>query len=145
MQRSSKSDSNGRSEGQVAKWVGIGIAVLFVGSILWSIIFETMLPLWRAGEWLSIVYHLVGIPIILAGTGCFVYGGFVFVRDTFGAMGDESMIENRALIHRKPSKEAVRHAQRENLKALLRAWWPGTKWLAAGFGLIAVGGFLINL
>lgn len=32
------------------KWALIVIAAVFVGSILWSIIFETMMPLVRAGN-----------------------------------------------------------------------------------------------
>lgn len=137
--------SSSKFKGQLGKWVGIALAVLFAGSILWSIIFETLLPLWRAGDWWSIAYHLVGIPLILAGTGCIVYGGYLFLRDTFSAMAGDSVAANVALIRDDPSNEAVSRARRENFLALLRAWRPGAAWMAAGFGLIALGGFLINL
>ncbi|HSM56264.1 MAG TPA: hypothetical protein VK879_08930 [Candidatus Sulfomarinibacteraceae bacterium] len=137
--------SSSKSESQWGKWVLVGLAALFVGSILWSIVFETMLPLWRAGDWWSIVYHLVGIPLILAGTVCIVYGGFVFVRDTFSAMSGDAIRANVAIINEKSSKADVSRARRENFLALLRAWRPGATWMVAGFILIALGGFLINL
>lgn len=137
--------SSSKSEGQWGRWILIGLAALFVGSILWSIVFETMLPLWRAGDWWSVAYHLVGIPVILAGTGCIVYGGWLFVRDTFGAMGGDAVRDNVAIIRDESAQADVSRARRENFRALLRAWRPGATWMVAGFVLIALGGFLINL
>jgi hypothetical protein len=122
--------------------IGIGAVVLFVGSIFWSIWFDTLLPLIRAGDTPELIANLVGIPIILAGTVLFCYGGFVFVRDTFAiwsgfaAMPEADVRALKAL----PIAE-----QRRRYRALLwKAWQRPLLWMAIGFGLIAVGGFVIN-
>lgn len=104
---------------------------LFVMSILGSIVFETLLPLYRAGDLRRLALNLLGIPIVLAGTGVFVVGGVVFVRDTF-----------RVWATLPPAGPQTRGS---NAVALLRAWRSGTLILLGGFALIAVGGFIINL
>jgi hypothetical protein len=127
------------------KWALIVIGAAFVGSILWSIVFETLLPLVREGNWLGLANNVVGIPIILLGTAVIVYAGFVFVRDTFSSLAGETLKQNVATIKGKPSPEEVRAARRENMLILFRAWKSGLRWFALGFLLIAIGGFLINL
>lgn len=128
------------------KWALILIGAAFVGSILWSIVFETLLPLVREGNWLALANNVVGIPIILLGTGVIVYAGFVFVRDTFAQFSEEgALAQNVATIKGKPSPAEVRAARRENMLILFRAWKSGLRWFVVGFVLIAIGGFLINL
>ncbi len=103
---------------------------------------ETLLPLLRAGDARSVWLHVVGLPLILAGTAVIVYGGYVFVRDTFRAFGDETLQKNVQAIH---AKQADGQMRWQNAKILFRAWLPGLRWLGLGFLLIAAGGFLINL
>lgn len=127
-------------------WKVIGILVLaaFVGSILWSMWVDTLLPLIREGDSRAVAFNLVGLPLILVGVGIFVYGGFVFVRDTFGSFGDEKLLQNVAVIRTKPSRKEVAAARWQNMGMLWQAWKPGLAWLALGFLIIAAGGFLIN-
>jgi hypothetical protein len=122
--------------------IGIGAVVLFIGSIFWSIWFETLLPLLRAGDTAGLSANLIGIPIILAGTAVFCYGGFTFVRATFSVFGDLGALPKHE------AKQFSQLAQQEKgrrVRALLwKAWQRPLLWLALGFGLIAVGGFIIN-
>ncbi len=124
--------------------IGWGLAILFVGSILWSMWEETLLPLIRSGNTRSLWLHLVGMPIILLGTGIFVYGGIVFVRATFAALADSGLIENMRVIKGELAGDK-RKAQWANAGLLVQSWLPGLGWLGFGFALIALGGFLINL
>jgi len=128
-------------------WKVIGILALaaFVGSILWSMWVDTLRPLIREGDSQAVFFNLVGLPLILIGVGIFVYGGYVFVRDTFGSFGNENLLQNVAVIRTKPSRKEVTAAQWQNMRFLWQAWKPGLAWLALGFLIIAVGGFLINL
>lgn len=128
------------------KWLLIALVVLFVGSIVWSFIYETLLPLLEAGDTGAAGRNLLGFPIILVGAAIFAYGGFVFVRDTYGAMQNPQMRENVGLIgdHESPA-EAQKRARRANLRLLLGSWKSGSLRMALGFGLIALGGWLINL
>ena len=123
-----------------------GLGLLFVGSIIWSIVFETLLPLWREGDRVGLTNNLIGIPIILAGTAVIVYGGFRFLRDMFAVSQNERLQANAALLQDKTADPAAVHQARwENFKLLLLAWQAGFLWIIGGFLLIAVGGFLINL
>ena len=124
--------------------VGYLLLIAIVGSILWSIWFETLLPLVREGDHRSLAFNLVGIPVILFGTGGFVYGGAVFVLNTFALYGDAGFRQRVAIVRSRPSEEAVREARKENLRILWRAWQRGLRWMVLGFAVIALGGFLIN-
>lgn len=123
------------------KWVGIGLAALFVGSILWSMWVDTVRPLLVEGDTVGVMLHLVGLPLILAGTAVIVYGGALVVRATFQAMGSDEISDNLAQM-RASGGAGARWA---NARILFRAWLPGLGWMGLGFLLIAIGGFLINL
>lgn len=130
----------------LGKWVLIGIGALFVGSIIWSFIAETLMPLLAAGDSGAVLRSIVGFPIILAGTAFIVYGGYIFVRDTFSAMRDPEMVSNVAQIRERTAPaQNVRAARWQNFWMLVRSWKAGTWRMLLGFGLIAVGGWLINL
>jgi hypothetical protein len=124
----------------------IGVAVVFVGSIFWSIISETLLPLYRAGDTTGLIYNLVGIPVVLTGTGMIVWGGFVFLRGMFSAFSDETLQQNVEVVrgHVQDDAVAASQARRENFLILARAMRPGIFWMLGGFLLIAIGGFVIN-
>ncbi|HUF00643.1 MAG TPA: hypothetical protein VMN99_15420 [Anaerolineales bacterium] len=128
-------------------WILIGITALaaLVGSVLWSMWVDTLRPLIQAGDLRAVVFNLIGLPLILVGVGIFVYGGVVFVRDTFQSYQDETLLENMVIIRAKPSRESVTAARWQTLRIFWRVWKPGLARLALGFLLIAIGGFLINL
>lgn len=128
-----------------SKIIPILLITLFIGSIIWSIIFETILPLVRAGAIAELVLNIVGIPVILIGTWIFVRGGYIFIKETFAAMSTEEINDNVEIIRAKSNQEASRQARRQNLNMLWQAWKPGLKLLAWGGFLIAIGGMGINL
>jgi hypothetical protein len=130
------------AESPIGKYILWAAAAVFVGSILWSMWAETLLPLIRAGDMRAVWLHLIGMPIILLGTAVFVYGGAIFVRDTFSAFNNETLQENYLAIQ---TKQATWQIRWQNAKILFRSWVPGLRWLGLGFLLIAVGGYLINL
>lgn len=134
-----------RKQPNWGKWILIGIGVLFIGSILWSMWFETLLPLIRSGDTAAVVNNVLGLPIILLATAVIVYGGFLVVRATLTTMGDAQLVQNIAIIRAREDKTAVRRAQRQNMMALFRAWRHGSALMLLGFGLMALGGWLINL
>jgi hypothetical protein len=125
-------------------WLLYLAGLLFAGFFCWSVWFETMAPLLHEGDYWGVLFHLIGIPIILAGTAAIVYGGFLIVRNTFSLMADEEIQRQIAIIRQKPSSEARRAAQRFQIRYFAQAWRAGALWMAAGFGLIAAGGFIIN-
>jgi len=129
----------------IGKFIGMIILAACLASVLWSMWVDTLLPLIRAGDLRALVFNLLGLPLILVGVGIFVYGGLVFVRNTFDSYQDETLLESMATIRVKPSRESVRAARWQTLRIFWRAWKPGLAWLALGFLVIALGGFLINL
>ena len=139
----SEKRSNHRPKNSRATWLGLTLLALFVGSILWSMWAETVQPLLRAGDTRGVLLHLVGLPLILAGTAVIIHGGFVFVRDTFHAMAGEAVQANIARFRSGDTGGTA--ARWANARLLFRAWLPGLGRLALGFLLIAGGGFLINL
>ncbi|MDK1081232.1 MAG: hypothetical protein QGD88_07100 [Anaerolineae bacterium] len=124
-------------------WITFG--VLFIGSIIWSIIFETIMPLIRANAIDELILNIVGIPVILAGTIIFIRGGWIFFRDVYSLMGTEEIQVNIDIIRAKSDPQTIKQARRKNIILLWQSWKPGLKQLAWGFFLIAVGGMGINL
>lgn len=139
-----KQRSSGRTN--YGKWLLIALLIIFVGSIIWSFIYETLMPLMAQGDPGAVVRNLIGFPIILAGTALFAYGGFVFVRDTFSAMANPQLRQNVEQINDKSAApDAVKQARWQNFRYLVASWKAGALRMALGFGLIAIGGWLINL
>ena len=132
-------------EGRIWKFVGIAALIALVGSILWSMWAETLRPLIEAGDSRAVMLHLIGLPLILIGVSIFTYGGYLFVRNTYGSYEDETLLQNMAIIRAKPSPEDVSAARRQTVRVFWQAWKPGLARLGLGFLILAVGGFLINL
>jgi uncharacterized membrane protein YidH (DUF202 family) len=57
-------------------------AFLFTVFMAWSVLYETLLPLFRSGDMAAFNRNLVGIPLIFIGVGLFCYSAFRFLRDT---------------------------------------------------------------
>ncbi|MFQ5410287.1 MAG: hypothetical protein ACE5FI_17900 [Anaerolineales bacterium] len=126
---------------RTGKIILTGVAVLFLGSIAWSIVVETLLPLARSGDWRALVFNLIGIPLILLATAMIVYGGLLVVRHMFMFMSDA---QTQADIARLRTREDAQGARCRNLRRWFRALGPGLIWMALGFGVMAAGGYLIN-
>jgi len=130
---------------KIFRVIGWLFLIGFIVSIFWSMWVDTLQPLIRSGDSQALIYNLIGLPIILLGTGIFVYGGVLFVRRTFNAFDTPQAVENIALIQSgELTPEELRRARLENLRALWAAWKFPLLWLVFGFALIALGGFLIN-
>jgi hypothetical protein len=126
-------------------WRGLVLlGLLFLGSIGWSIWFDTLAPLVREGDYQALVFNLVGIPIILAGTAVIVYGGYLIVSRTFTLFEDEAFMQTVARIRQRPSSGERRQVWAVQFAYYRRAWAAGAAWILAGFALMAVGGYLIN-
>ena len=117
---------------RTGKIILTGVAVLFLGSIGWSIVVETLLPLARSGDWRALVFNLIGIPLILLATAMIVYGSLLVVRHMFMFMGDA---QTQADIARLRTREDAQGARRRNLRRWFRALGPGLIWMALGFGV----------
>ena len=140
----SRRRSKQKKNENVGKWVWIGVGVLFVGSILWSMWVDTLRPIVQSGDEAAIVNNLIGLPLILLATAIIIYGGWRVVKATFNMMQDEALQENVDVIRKKGDKTAVRQARIQNAMLLFRAWANGAAIMALGFGLMAIGGWLIN-
>ncbi|MBN1634631.1 MAG: hypothetical protein JW917_10735 [Ignavibacteria bacterium] len=122
------------------------LGILFLGGILYSVVSETLLPLWNEGSKDEFMHNIIGIPVILTGTIIFVYGGYRFVKDSFSTMGNEKLITNTSKIRTKETpKEIKSTAKKENFQMQLNAWKTGGKYLLLGALLIIAGGITINL
>ncbi len=120
--------------------------ILLTSGIFYSVITETLIPLYNQGKTTELIYNLIGIPVILTGTGLFVYGGIIFVIDTFKLFTQEKMITNIENIRNKNVDEYIKsESRKENFKMLLSTWKRGGKFLGIGGLLIFAGGILINL
>lgn len=119
------------------------IAFLLIGSIFWSILYETLLPLVRAEQWNELIANLLGIPLILAGFGAFLWGSWRFLTSTMDVMSapDEAG-EAPADGAEKPWLRKTNAAQRRKLFA---AWTRPVIWIAGGFILMLLGGMVINI
>ncbi len=121
------------------------LAGLFFASIIWSMITETLLPLWRDGQLVELGLNLIGLPIILAGTGLFGWGGLLFVRDTHALISDDDFVGRAELIRDRGVPRRERWAaQGQQFGLMLRRWRRGALWLGLGYGLIVIGGLIIN-
>lgn len=128
-----------KQNGSIVLW---GLGLLLIGSVFWSIIYETLLPLWQAGKTGELIANLVGIPIILLGTAVIVYGGIRSIKGVLNMMADPQVIANVATIRGK--QDNMRAAQQQNIRLWWQSLWRGLLIMLGGFGLIAIGGAIIN-
>lgn len=129
------------SENRIWRWGGIIAAVMFVGSIIWSMIFETLIPLAERGETLDMWLHILAFPLAFLGLGVLIWGAVLFLRDTFSAMENDELQANLMDIQ---AKRANMDQRVRNALLLLRAWRRGTLVMLLGFGILALAGFTAN-
>lgn len=139
-----QSEENKNRIFKYAFFAACGVLLVY---ILWSVAFETLIPLYREKAYDEFTYNLFGIPAIILGTGLFAYGGFLFVRDTLKELAqNEKIADNLDIIKNKTnSPEKIRAARSENTKFLLVAWKKGSFLLFIGAAAIIAGGIIINL
>jgi hypothetical protein len=112
----------------------------------YSAVTEALIPLRNEGKNDEFFHNLIGIPVIFAGTGIFVYGGYRIVRGTFSVLSNEKLISNTSKIRTKViSKEIKSAAREENFRMLLNARNTEGKYLWLRSSLITTGGIIINL
>jgi predicted DNA repair protein MutK len=128
----------------ITRWLVILAIAAFAISILASMLFETLLPLARQGDWLRFGLNVVGMPTLLAGTGALIWGAMLLVRGNAVMMEDEKFSRNRVIIEERESSASVRAAQRAQYGHMARAWRPSVLWLAAGTVLLIIGSYLVN-
>lgn len=133
-----------KNQQNLGKWVSGGIGALFIFSILWSMWVDTLRPLLRSGDTAGFINNIIGLPIILLATAVIIYGGYRVIKATMSVFGSEQMQENMAIIHGRGEKTAVSQARRQNALGFFRAWANGGAIMLLGFGLMALGGWLIN-
>lgn len=110
------------------------IAFLFTIFMAWSVLYETLLPLWSAGDTIGFQRNLIGIPILFLGIGLFCYSAFRFLRDTFSATQNPD---------HNPARGKSNQSQKiPRLTPLIRAWLPSFFIFLASVALIAMGGNL---
>jgi hypothetical protein len=114
---------------------------MFVGSIIWSMIFETLIPLAERGETLDMWLHILAFPLAFLGLGVLIWGAVLFLRDTFSAMENDELQANLMDIQ---AKRANMDQRVRNALLLLRAWRRGTLVMLLGFGILALAGFTAN-
>ncbi len=118
-----------------------------VGSVLWSLWFETLLLHLGQGKHLFAILELGGFFVCVLGVGCMAYSASIIVRNTNLLFANPRYQTNMQIVrHRKqyPS-ESVREARKDNLRLLWSAWCPGFPWMALGWLIFAIGGWLIRL
>jgi hypothetical protein len=131
---------------KIIRYAFLSACVVVTAVILWSFITETLFPLYKSGQQDEFLYNIIGFPIILIGTGIFVYGGIVFYRDTKNLFENPELFLNIETIRNKTApKESVKSARMANTKMLFTAWKKGFFRLMVGAVLIALGGITINL
>ncbi len=114
--------------------------------ILWSVVNETLLPLYRNKEYDEFLYNVFGIPIILLGISIFAKGGLIICRNTIKLFDDPQLFNNYEIIRDKMAiKEDIKMARTENTKMLFSTWRKGSFLLLIGSLLIICGGLIINL
>lgn len=122
-----------------------GFSILLI-IILWSVVTETLLPLYNSKQYDELVYNAAGIPVILLGTGIFVYGGWIFYRDSREFFENPKLTSNADIIRdRNAPKEKIKTARKENTRMLFSTWKKGFIWLLIGALVITAGGITINL
>lgn len=135
---------NKQKNNRTGSYLLYAVAVLFVGSIIWSMATETLLPLWRAGDQRGFFLNLVGLPLFLLGMGLIVYGGALFVLATLQSLTSEPMLLERGIIQLKYSAERTRAARKQIRQLFWQAWKRPLIWLMAGGLSIALGSFITN-
>jgi len=122
------------------------VVTVFFGSIIWSMGYETLLPLLRAEQWPALIANLVGLPLILIGTAVMLWGFWVFLRDVatlYSSAGWQQAQQGRA--NRQLSGDERNAAQRQAQSLALAHMRPGLLLLVGGIALIAIGGYVSRL
>jgi hypothetical protein len=132
---------------RIFKYAFFSACVVLLVIILWSVVTETLIPLYRSKHYDEFIYNIFGIPLIIVGVGLFAYGGWIFVRDTHNLFDYNLQIARdwETIRDKTQPKENVRIARSENTRILFSTWKKGAFWLLIGAIFIIAGGLMINL
>lgn len=131
---------------KISTYIFFSACVVVLAFVLWSVVTETLIPLYKNKEYNELIYNLFGIPVILIGTGIFAYGGRIFFGDTKELFDNPQLINNIEIIRNKAlPKEKIKIVRSENTKMLFSTWKKGFYRLLIGALLIIAGGLIINL
>lgn len=123
---------------RIVAWAGI---VALAASLLVSMIFEDFLPGLETGR--TGAANAIGLAGILLGLLMFVYGGYRFVRDTFGRI--DSAAKLRFGRRRKGARtQGLYEIEPVPVRGWVGIWGPSLLWMAGGFALIVIGASLNN-
>lgn len=106
-------------------WGGLG---LLSSSVLLSMVFEDLLPTLPTLPEERRLRYALSFPTYLIALVLLVYGGWRFVRDSFGYMAKAPAHPRRRAQPRKPSGPA-------KLRVVLRLWAPSLSMMAGAFCL----------
>ena len=59
------------------------VGAAFAAFFLWSVLFETILPLIDSGDSAGLARNAIGIPLLVGGTGAFVWGAWLLLQAIF--------------------------------------------------------------
>jgi hypothetical protein len=145
-------DKNHRST-FILRIIGLLAIIIFVGSVIWSLWFDTLLPFIKQKNYLAVGLELVGFSVAWLGVGFMGYSTLIIVRNTIRLFSENGVFHsNLEIVQRKhwhlseqvPSK-LTWQARKENFIMLWNAWKPGLAWMALGWMAIAVAGFFMRL
>ncbi len=145
-------DKNHRST-FILRIIGLLAIIIFMGSVIWSLWFDTLLPFIKQKNYIAVGLELVGFSVAWLGVGFAGYSTLIIIRNTIRLFSEKGVFQsNLEIVQRKhwhlseqvPSK-LIWQARKENFIMLWNAWKPGLAWMALGWMAIAIGGFFMRL
>lgn len=100
---------------RIVAWGGV---IFLLATILFSMVFEELVPLARRAPWPVVARTASGMALFLLATGVLVYGGYVFLRDSLRAFTQHAAANGTG-------KGAAEDLRRMRVSDWLRAWMPG--------------------
>lgn len=128
-------------------WNTIALAFLgflFVLALAFSVVFESLLPLWRAGDTEMLWRNLIGIPLIFIGLGFFIWSALRFLWDFLELFNGAEFDARNKGQNEGQQGENQRSSRSVRWVLMLKTWRPSFLLFVLAFSLMAVGGWLIN-
>ena len=117
---------------------------LFVLALAFSVVFESLLPLWRAGELQMLYRNLIGIPLIFIGVGMFIWSALRFLWDGLQAINHPEINQQKIKGEDGFGDGRAGASRKIPLRNLIKAWRVSFLLFVIAFSLMAAGGWLIN-
>ncbi|MBM3151348.1 MAG: hypothetical protein FJZ96_03945 [Chloroflexi bacterium] len=137
---------------KIIKSIAWLLPAVLVAGLAWSFATESLPVHLARRDYGAALLATLAFLLMVAATGLIVTGGIVFLRDTARLFGrnkrfrqDVRIVQTRELPADTPPGRTVLQARRDNLRLLCQAWKAGFLWIASGFALMYVAGFLLHL